>query len=340
MTASDLVVLTADPLNAETPLHEQLGVITPTPRYYVRSHFAVPAWSGRLAVSGAVRRPREYTLAEIEALPVRSELVTLECAGNGRSFVEPPCPGEQWGLGAVSTAEWTGVPLADLLARAEPEASAAEVLFAGADRGTPKDVGREIAFERSLPIGEARTAGALVAYAMNGERLAPDHGAPLRLVVPGRYGMASVKWLAEIRVVAEPFRGFFQADRYVIDGRALDPIAPRAVIVAPRDGARLATGPTRIRGYAWSGAAPVTRVELSIDGGTSWAAVELAPDRGDRAWRQWQLAWTPASAGEATLLARATDEAGRQQPLTAVRNTLGYANNAARPVRVRVVDER
>ena len=334
MTASALVILTADPLNAETPLHEQLGVITPTPRHYVRSHFAVPAWPGRLAVGGAVRRPREYTLAEIEAMSARSELVTLECAGNGRSFVDPPCPGEQWGLGAVSTAEWTGVPLADLLAAAEPDARAVEVLFAGADRGTPKDVGREIAFERSLPITDARTAGALIAYAMNGERLAPDHGAPLRLVVPGRYGMASVKWLAEIRVLDEPFRGFFQADRYVIDGRALDPIAPRAIIVSPREGAKLAKRPTRVHGYAWSGATPVTRVELSDDGGASWDVVDLAADRGDRAWRQWQHAWTPPSSGEATLLARATDATGAQQPLADVRNTLGYMNNAAQPVRI------
>lgn len=336
MTASDLVILSAEPLNAETPLHEQIGVITPTRRHYVRSHFAVPAWPGRLAVGGAVRRPREYTLAEIEALPARTELVTLECAGNGRSFVDPPCPGEQWGLGAVSTAEWTGVPLADLLALAEPDARAAEVLFAGADRGTPKDLGREIAFERSLPIADARTGGALLAYAMNGERLTPDHGAPLRLVVPGAYGMASVKWLAEIRVIAEPFRGFFQADRYVVDGHPLDPIAPRAVIVSPCDGARLAARQTFIRGYAWSGAAAVTCVELSVDGGASWRAVELAPSRGDRAWLQWQYPWTPASPGEATLLARATDAAGRQQPVAAVRNALGYANNAAQPMRVRI----
>ncbi len=302
----------------------------------MRSHFAVPAWPGRLTVDGAVRRPREYTLAEIEALPARTALVTLECAGNGRSFVDPPCPGEQWGIGAVSTAEWTGAPLADLLESAEPESRGVEVLFAGADRGTPKDAGREMAFERSLSLAEARGGGALVAYAMNGEPLTTDHGAPLRLVVPGHYGMASVKWLAQIRVVAEPFRGFFQADRYVIDGRPLDPIAPRAAIVAPRDGARVTMGPLVIRGYAWSGGAAIAHVELSLDGGATWRAVQLAPGRADRAWREWQHVWTPASPGEATLLARATDEAGRQQPLAAVRNTLGYANNAARPVRVRV----
>jgi DMSO/TMAO reductase YedYZ molybdopterin-dependent catalytic subunit len=333
-------VISAEPFNAEVRLEALSGVVPPggvappTGLHFVRCHFAIPEHPGTLQVGGDVRRPLTLRLDDLRRRPATTIAVTLECAGNGRAFLEPPMPGEPWRLGAVGTAEWTGVPLVALLDEAGVEAAAVEVLFRGSDRGTPADVGHEIAFERSLPVAEV--AGAIVAYAMNGRPLPPEHGAPFRLVVPGWYGMASVKWLASIEAIAAPFRGFYQADRYVIGDVPLSEIAPRAVVIAPADGSRLAAAPVVVRGYAWSGGTTVERVEVSTDGGSSWAAAILGPATGS-AWRMWQWTWAPAALGPATLLARAIDGRGERQPLEQVRNPLGYRNNAAQPVTVEVV---
>ena len=181
----------------------------------MRSHFDFPTPPDAIAIGGAVRAPRSVSIEALRALPARTLAVTLECAGNGRSFLDPPAPGEQWGLGAVSTASWTGVTLGTLLEPAGLSTSVVEILFRGADAGTPPDVGRRISFERSLPIGRALGDDVIVGYAMNGAALPREHGAPARLIVPRWYGMASVKWLAEIIALEQPFRGFYQADRYV-----------------------------------------------------------------------------------------------------------------------------
>ena len=327
----DRVIVSREPLNAETRLERQHGPITPAGLHYARSHFALPAAPAAITVGGAVARPRAFDLAALRALPARTLTVTLECAGNGRAFLEPRATGEQWRLGAVSTAAWTGTPLRGLLEPAGLDAATVELLFRGADRGRPADLPAEIAFERSLPLARALSDDVLVAYAMDGGPIPAEHGAPLRLVVPTWYGMASVKWLREIVALREPFRGFYQADRYVIDGQPLGPMHPRAVIVAPQGAVRADTV-VRVRGYAWSGV-PIERVELSTDGGTSWADTALGPAAGPAAWREWSAEWTPAR-GSHTLLARATDAAGEIQPLTQRWNALGYANNAAQPERV------
>ena len=333
--ANHLRVISAVPFNAETRLETQAGPLTPVGRHYVRNHFPVPAHNGVLRIEGTVARPLVISVAEIWPRATWSGVVTLECAGNGRGSLAPPAPGEQWGIGAVGTAEWAGVPLADLLAEAAPLAETVELVFAGADEGLVGAVGRVLPFERSLPIGDVGRA--IVALGMNGRPLTPDHGAPLRLLVPGWYGMASVKWLSRITAVSRPFRGFFQVDRYVVDGRPLGPIAPRAVITSPAGGARLLSRlETTIRGYAWSGREVVERVAVSTDGGASWAAAALGPQASATAWREWQLPWLPHGPGEHTLLAAATDAAGARQPLVQVRTDLGYGNNAAQPVIVRV----
>jgi DMSO/TMAO reductase YedYZ molybdopterin-dependent catalytic subunit len=328
----DRVVITREPLNAETRLDLQEGPITPSRRHYVRSHFAFPIPPEGISIGGAVRSPRTMSLAALRALPARSAAVTLECAGNGRSFLRPPAPGEQWGLGAVSTAEWTGVRLRSLLEPSGLSAAVTEILFRGADTGTPPDVGTRIAFERSLPITRALADDVLVAYAMNGADLPREHGAPVRLIVPTWYGMASVKWLAAIVAVEQPFRGFYQADRYVIGETPLKAMKPRAVIVAPLRPIE-AGRPVAVRGYAWSGQGPIVRVEVSTDGGATWRDAQLAAAIAPAAWREFTLSWTP-TAGMADLLARATDATGATQVLGNVRDPLGYANNAAQPVRV------
>ncbi len=330
----DLLVLSEEPLNAETRLEEQRGTTVAAGRHYVRTHFGIPEGPRKVRITGAVREPRSVTLETVRLLPPRTLAVTLECAGNGRKFLDPPTPGEQWGLGAVGTAEWTGATLRSLLEDAALP-SAVEVLFRGADQGTPKDLGRRIAYERSLPIDVARGDDDLIAYAMNGQPISREHGGPLRLIVPTWYGMASVKWLAEIRLLDRPFEGFFQKDRYVINGRPLRGVEPRAVITGPLDRAEVSGESVEVRGYAWSGRAPLDSVELSVDGERALGTMTPPPDAARYAWHEFafRVSLTP---GEHVLVARATDRDGNAQPLSPRWNSLGYANNAVRPTRIRV----
>ena len=335
--SDDLVYLTREPINAETPLDRQVGAITPASRHYVRDHFAIPDAPRRLAVDGAVRTPLDLGLDEVRALPRRSLVVTLECAGNGRAFLDPPVAGEQWRIGAVGTAQWTGTPLRSVLELAGPLAKAVEVLCVGADTGTPADAGTRIAYERSLPVADALGDHVLLAYAMNGEPLPAQHGAPLRLVVAGWYGMASVKWLARLRLIERPFDGFFQIRRYVVGDRPLRAIAARAVIASPRDGDTVAAGPFVTRGFAWSGRGDLARVAVTADGGGSWHDAVLGDALSPYAWREWRVEITPQARGDVVLIARAITADGTAQPLTQVRNALGYENNAALPVRIELV---
>jgi DMSO/TMAO reductase YedYZ molybdopterin-dependent catalytic subunit len=332
-------VLTSRPLNAETVLPAQVGVITPNARFYVRNHFDIPeldpaTW--RLSVSGQVDRPLSLSLAELRRLPSRSLVVTLECAGNGRALLDRPVEGEQWQLGAVSTAEWTGIPLAAVLDRAGIGRGAREIVFRGADRGTPRGQPEALRFERSLPLDDARHPDVVLAYAMNGEPLPAEHGFPLRLVVPGWYGMASVKWLAEIEVADRSFAGYFQVDRYVIDDEPLLQIRVRALITEPADGATVPRGDLAIRGLAWSGRAPVTRVDVAL--GDRWSEAQLLDEPLRHAWRRWELTTRVDSAGDLVLRARATDASGDTQPDRPFWNRLGYGNNVVQTVRVEVHD--
>lgn len=337
VNSEELVYLTRDPINAETPLARQVGAITPASRHYVRDHFAIPEAPEHLRIDGAVRTPVQLGVDDVRSLPPRSLVVTLECAGNGRAFLDPPVAGEQWGTGAVGTAEWTGAPLRAVLEIAGPLASAVEVLCVGADAGAPVGVGARIAYERSLPIADALGDDVLVAYAMNGDDLPVEHGAPLRLIVPGWYGMASVKWLARLRLLERAFEGFFQTKRYVVGDRPLREIAARALITWPTEGARMAARPFVARGYAWSGRGDLARVEVSSDGGRSWRDATLGDALSRYAWREWHAAIAPAGESDLALLARAITSDGAAQPLTEVRNAQGYQNNAVRPVRVAIV---
>jgi DMSO/TMAO reductase YedYZ molybdopterin-dependent catalytic subunit len=336
MDTEELIYLSREPLNAETPLARQVGTITPTTRHYVRDHFPIPQAPRRLAIDGAVRTQLQLAVDDLRSLPPRSLVVTLECAGNGRAFLEPPVAGEQWRIGAVGTAEWTGASLRTVLEMAGPLGTAVEVLCVGADTGTPADVGARIAYERSLPIADALRDDVLVAYAMNGNDLPPEHGAPLRLIVPGWYGMASVKWLARLSLLERKFDGFFQAKRYIVEARPLREIAPRAVITWPREEQRLPARPFVARGYAWSGRGDLARVEISADGGRRWQDASVADSMSRYAWRQWHCEIEPRSGGQLVLIARLVTSDGSTQPVSEVRTALGYANNAARPVHVEI----
>jgi len=269
-----------------------------------------------LSVGGLVEHPLAAPI-DLGGFEQRRLVATLECAGNGRAFLQPPVPGEQWELGAVSTAEWEGIPLRSLLELARLRREAVEVVFEAAD-----------GFARSLPLEVALHPETLLVTAMNGEPLPHLHGGPVRVLVPGWYGMAAVKWLTRIEAVGEPFRGHFQVERYVIDGRSMGEMAVRAVISEARPG--------RVRGYAWTGRGTVRSVELSADGGRTFAPARLLPAAGPHAWVEWIAGWQPDGPGENFLIARATDSGGRVQPLEQSWNELGYANNQARPVRVMV----
>jgi DMSO/TMAO reductase YedYZ molybdopterin-dependent catalytic subunit len=338
--------VSAEPLNAETDLGEHVGVITPNSRFYKRNHFAIPqierdAW--RLVVSGEVERDLDLSFAQVRALPQRTVLTTMECAGNGRAYMDPQPPGEPWRYGAVSAAEWTGVPLAAVLGLARPRAETREIIFEGADSGYVRDADQTMAYVRSLPLEDALHPDTLLAYAMNGEELPVEHGFPLRLIVPGWYGMASVKWLARIEARAEPLSSFFQRDRYILDTAhgdsaaatmPLTRMAPRSLILEPQDGAALSPGKQRIRGVAWSGAGPVTRVEVSVDDGLTWTAAEFTSAAARYAWRRWEYLWDAPMTGDAVLCSRAYDAHGNAQPAGAVQNRLGYANNGLQRVSV------
>ncbi|MBX6773242.1 MAG: sulfite oxidase [Chloroflexi bacterium] len=341
---SELIVLASEPLVAETPLERQDEPLTPTERFFIRNHFGIPridreAW--RLALTGTVARPRTITFADLLRLPARTLDAVVECAGNGRSFFPPPTEGNQFGYGAVSTASWTGVPLREVLGPDPFTPGTCEVLFIGADRGFEANVGAEIAFERSLPVDVALHPDTLLVYAMNGAPLPAAHGAPVRLLVPGWYGVASVKWLVEIRGLTTTFDGYFQKDRYIIptpEG-GIEPLRERLVrslIIHPVDRAVLPDGEIEIRGLAWAGNQGVSVVEVSVDGGESWQQAELDSAASPYAWRRWRLAWRPSRPGKYILKSRATDATGRTQPEVAPWNYLGYANNGIQSVTVEV----
>lgn len=342
-----LVVHRAHPLNCETSIPALIGgVVMPNAHFYVRNHFQIPNFDStmwRLTVGGLVDRPLRLALREIQNMRSETLFITLECAGNGRSRFDPPIDGEKWNLGAVSTAEWTGVPLSEVLHRAGLKAGATEVVFRGADSGNVKTRPEATHYERSLTLDEARNSEALLAYAMNGEELPIQHGYPLRLIVPDWYGMTSVKWLTDIEVVAEPFRGHFQADTYFYEwqrnGKTVEePVTlqrVRSLITEPADGQEI-LGELAIRGVAWSGATSIARVEVSIGGGP-WEEARLVGERKGHSWQWWELIKRVDQPGETTIRARATDQTGQSQPEQPEWNRLGYGNNSLHEVRVRIV---
>jgi DMSO/TMAO reductase YedYZ molybdopterin-dependent catalytic subunit len=334
--------------NHGLPLEALRYDITPVGLHYLLIHYDIPyiaQGDWRLRIRGGLR-DLELSLDDLRSRPKTELVATMECAGNGRAGLDPRPFSQPWLSEAVGTACWGGVELRPLLEEAGFGDDAVEVVFTGADRGIEGDA--EQSYQRSLPLGEAFEAGAVLAYEINGQALPPQHGFPLRLVVPGWYGMTNVKWLVEITAAAEPFTGYQQTSGYRIrataedEGVPLSRMLPRALMIPPGTphfptrARTLPAGHCRIEGRAWSGQAPVERVEWSADGGRTWAEAELGPAPGDWAWRSWTCEWT-AAAGEHELWCRASDEGGHNQPLEPAWNLGGYANNAVQRVPVTVV---
>lgn len=341
-----------EPLNLEFPFAALDSFITPTERFFTRCHFPIPkldANTWKLKVEGAVERPLELTYAELRNLPARKLVALLECAGNSRIFLTPPARGVGWELGAVSNAEWTGVPLAAILEKAGVKNSAVEVVLEGADKGTvrtdPQSPG-EIHFGRSLPLARARHPDTLLALQMNGADLPAAHGFPVRALVPGWYGMASIKWLTRIVVTDRPFQGFFQTFDYSYFERrdGLPTMAPITVQQVKSEIARpaphevlAANQPYRVHGAAWAGEPAIAKVDVSTDAGKTWAEARLLGDPVRYAWRLWEYPWrTPAQAGKHTLMARATDVNGRTQPLRHDDDRRNYLIHHVLPMAVEV----
>ena len=344
------IVRGEDPLNLEMPFENLDGVTTPTESFYVRTHFPIPKidknkW--RLRIEGEVEKPLEIDYDELLKLELIKIPATLECAGNNRNFLEPKVKGVQWGLGAVGTAEWWGVPLSALLHRAGVKSSAREIVLEGADHGKledPKSPSGELNFARSIPLEKARDV--LLAYKMNDVDLPPEHGFPVRAIVPGWYAVASIKWLQRIIVTNKPFNGYYQTLDYAFwkrrgDIAELVPLRElqiKAEIARPSEGETVAANSNvRVHGAAWTSDAEITKVELSTDGGSTWSEAKLIGESKPNAWRLWEFNWkTPAQPGKATLIARATDSKGRTQPTERDADRGTYMINHLLPVRVEV----
>jgi DMSO/TMAO reductase YedYZ molybdopterin-dependent catalytic subunit len=346
----DMIVRSARPEDLEMPLSGFSDYITPIDHFFVRTHVYVPSvdlskW--QLEVTGNVATPLSLTMAELRRMPSVELIAVTECAGNGRSYFEPPMPGLQWRDGSVGNGRWRGVRLADVLKRAGIKSSSVEVLFDGADVpiGTMQD------FRRSITVKKALDENTLLAYEMNGETLPVKHGFPLRVIAPGWASNSWVKWVTSVQVLDKEWDGFWMKSSYrrpdfpIAPGTAmaLDKMKPvtslkvKSLITSPVEGAQLLIGkPARISGVAWSGdAGPVTSLQISVDNGRTWRLAELRPSQFSQfGWRQWEFEWTPAQESFYTIIARANDANGNTQPLSQEWNPSGYGWNVASRVGV------
>jgi sulfane dehydrogenase subunit SoxC len=333
--------------NHGMPLEGLRYDVTPLGMHYLLTHFDIPAADGSewtIHLGGRVRDSLMLTVAELRSRPAVTLTVTMECAGNGRARLLPRPLSQPWLNEAVGTAEWTGTPLAPILQEAGLLDDAVEIKFVGADHGTQGGVEQD--YERSLSIAEALGPDVLLAYAINGQPLPPQHGYPVRLLVPGWYGMTSVKWLRQITAISKPFNGF-QMDAYRLrqdpdeEGVPVTRIQPRALMIPPgfpdffERTRTVEAGPVHLEGRAWSGFAPIALVEVSVDGAETWSRARLDPPMSPHAWRRWSLDWH-AAIGDHELVVRAADEAGNIQPVDPAWNHHGLTNNAAQRVTVTV----
>lgn len=347
-----LIVRSARFLDLEMPREYATTFITPVPHFFVRNHMHEPstldAADWKLSIAGEVERPLSLSLAELAKLQSHTVVNALECAGNGRAFVEPHVPGIQWQKGGVGNARFTGVRLGELLKRAGVKPTGKHVMF----RGLDEIPGKVPPFIRSIPIEKASDPNTLVATHMNGVVLTKHHGFPARALVPGWVGAASCKWLTEIRVLDKPFEGNFMNPGYRLPNETMKPgdaltsenshpvtaLTVKSMIATPGEGANLKSREVFMQGVAWAGEAEIARVEVSIDSGTSWRPAQLGKEQSKYSWRLWTYRFQVPKPGSYTLMSRATDSQGRVQPASVSWNPGGYLNNAIDQVRIHVQD--
>lgn len=348
--------VTIDPPNEQTPLRAITAEPTPLDLFYVRSNQRLPPeppsgdpWT--ITIDGAVSTPMKLTVDDLRNLPTVRTVAVLECAGNGRTLMDPVPDGTPWDLGGVSVGVFSGTRLCDVLAGTDPSPDVIEWVATGADvdRGedTPGETGPENDGGYAFPIdhGAAMDGDAMLVWALNDAPLPRLHGGPVRLFVPGSYGMHAVKWVRTITATETPFRGHYRRkysfydDRERPDGSPVGPIAVRSLITSHDDGAALPMGePVTLSGAAWSDGTPIAQVEVGTGG--AWAPAEIRPGRGRYAPAGWSIVWTPTSPGRHTIAVRATDARNRTQPLESVWNAHGYANNVVHTITIEVADAR
>lgn len=334
--ADSIRVMTENPLNAETNTGHLRSWITPNSVFFSRNQSrimteAVNIDDWRLTIDGEVHKPIVVTFADILRMPKVVKANTFECSGNGRSLLRKPAKGNPWTVGGVGNAVWGGVWLHELLEEAGLTEKASHVAFEGFDK-SGRSAG--IDFVRSIPIEKAMST-TLLAYEMNGEVLPPAHGYPLRGLPLGWTGANCVKWLSRITVMDRPYEGYFMDKVYRVfqegqqptDGEAVTAIPLKSIIVQPENGEEIKAGRIVFLGAAYGGDAEVAGVEVSFDSGNSWNEAELIGPAERYAWRQWQFVYDCEAKGELTVMARARDAEGRQQPMTASWNVLGYGNS-------------
>ncbi len=348
-----LIVRVTRPFDAETPVREFTSFLTPNHRFFVRSHFGPPApeliseanW--KLQVGGLVTRPQAFTLKELKQLDPVTITAVVQCSGNGRAFHRPKVPGVQWERGAVGNAEWTGVRLREVLAKAGVQEGAQHVQLLGADRPVVASVPL---FVRSIPLTKALHPDTILAYEMNGRPLPLLHGAPLRVITPGWMADSCTKWLTDITVQAEEAKGYYMQTAYRVPVSPVEPGASlqgqptlpveamvvKSLIAAPEEGDTVKAGLVTIQGVAWSGEAKVVTVEVSLDEGRTWEQARLVGEDHPYAWRQWQFLWKAKTVGPVTILCRATDSRGDMQPAMTPWNPSGFLWNGWDRVNVTV----
>lgn len=346
---SNLIVHSVRPEDRETPVELFDSWITPVDRFYVRCHLYTPevdldVWE--LKLFGLVERPVTLKFDDLSKFEQVSEVVTIECAGNGRAFQDPRVAGVQWQKGAIGTAKWTGIRLRDLLMKAGLKPSVRHVAFDGAD----EPIGSVPDFVRSIPIEKALHPATLLATKMNGNVIPIQHGFPLRLIVPGWEGAASVKWVNRIEARDTEADGHFMKnayriqDAYVAPGSAVDPKEMRVIaslnvksmITAPSDNTTVKAGSVEIRGFAWAGEARVAAVDISTDLGRTWRPATFGKNFARYAWREWTYRWRPRESGAYVVLSRARDNRGRVQPVIPFWNPSGYLWNVIDRIRLNV----
>jgi len=336
------------PENMESPINNVLTWITPNEQFYARNHLPYPTidlQSWALCLGGEVERPLNFTYEQLKQMPQVDRFVTIECSGNKRALLNPPVPGEQWEIGAIGNVKWTGVPLTLILDQIKLKDTAVEVIFTGADSGIRPDMDTPVHFERSLPLDRALMAECLLALKMNDELIPYKHGFPIRLIVPGWYGMAHVKWVTHITAVSIPFQGPFQAIDYVYitnegDYHNAVPVTEmkvNSIITWPSKEEQVHLGLHTVRGLAWTGKGTISKVEVSIDNGITWNAARLtSTEHEPYTWTFWEYPWNITVPGHYFLLARAHDGNGNVQPKVAPWNAKGYGNNSIHKIMVNV----
>ena len=342
-----LITKSLDPENQETPMNFITGDIVGRKLFYRRNHFSYPHFTSSfyfLTIDGLVHTPRTISVQEIYSLPSTTIKVVLECSGDKREFFEPKTFGEQWGKGAISQGIWKGVSLRTLLQHTGLMDTAKEIVFEGYDYGQRPDSNHILNFSRSLPIKKSLEPDTIIAYEYNNQPIPFKHGFPLRLIVPGWYAMASVKWIKKITVIDKEFYGPFQAVDYVYypskendsDKFPVTTINVNSTILKPLNMQLLHTGIYEIKGIAWTGQGIITKVEISLDEGHTWDTCQLKSTSEKYTWTSWSYKWEAHKIGEYTLKSRATDSYGNVQPIEPFWNRKGYGYNAMDRIKIKV----